>query len=261
MKQLLISGLVISAFSLWSCRAVHAQHVYELSAPKVAEKIYTGHLKLGGTSPDGGSIEVNSLYMSQNGRPVVPVMGEFHYSRYPAEQWEEAVLKMKAGGLTVIPTYVFWNIHEEKEGVFDRTGNKDLRRFVKLCQKHDMSVIVRIGPFCHGEIRNGGLPDWLFAQPLEVRSNDANYLKYVERLYKETASRLEGLYYKDGGPVIGIRIENEHQHSAAPWAVCYPGEKKDMTSAAYDSSITMVGDDILKIITHILFTKNGVCHS
>ena len=217
------------------------QHVYELSIPEVAKKIYNGHLKLGGTSPTGGSIEVNSFYMMENGKPVIPIMGEFHYSRYPVEQWEESILKMKAGGLTVIPTYVFWNVHEEKEGVFDWSRNKDLRKFIELCHKHDMSVIVRIGPFCHGEIRNGGLPDWLFAKPLEVRSNDANYLKYVGRLYKEIAARLKGLYYKDGGPVIGIQIENEHQHSAAPWAICYPGERKDFTSATYDSSITMVG--------------------
>lgn len=241
MKQQWINKLAISVLSLWSAFSVQAQNVYEISVPKVSKKIYTGHLKLGGTSSVGGSIEVNSFYMSQNGQPILPVMGEFHYCRFPVDQWEEAILKMKAGGLTIIPTYVFWNVHEEKEGVFDWSGNKNLRRFVGLCQKHDMSVVVRIGPFCHGEIRNGGLPDWLFAQPLEVRSNDANYLKHVERLYKEIASQLQGLYYKDGGPVIGIQIENEHQHSAAPWAICYPGERKDMTSATYDSSITMIG--------------------
>ena len=220
---------------------VEEQNVYELTAPKVEKIIYTKHLKLGGTAPDGGSIEVNSFYMLRNGKPMLPVTGEFHYSRYPAEQWEQAILKMKAGGLTIIPTYVFWNIHEEKEGVFDWNGNRDLRRFVELCKKHDMDVIVRIGPFCHGEIRNGGLPDWLFARPVEVRSNDVNYLKYVERLYNEIAVQLKKLYYKDGGPIIGVQIENEHQHSAAPWAIQYPGEQRDMTAATYDSSITMIG--------------------
>lgn len=75
-----------------------------------------------------------------------------------------------------------------------------------------MNVIVRIGPFGHGEIRNGALPDWLFAKPLEVRSNDENYLFYAKRLYEEIAKQLEGLYYKDGGPIIGTQIENEHQH-------------------------------------------------
>ena len=193
-----------------------AQQVYELDMPVKEKTIYSGHLKLGGSNPSGERIEVNSYYMSVGGKPVIPVMGEFHYSRYPECQWEEEILKMKAGGVTVIPTYVFWSIHEEKEGVFNWEGNRNLRKFLSLCQKHNMWTVVRIGPFCHGEIRNGGLPDWLFARPLEIRSNDANYLKYVKRLYEEIGRQLEGLYYKDGGTIIGTQIENEHQHSAAP---------------------------------------------
>lgn len=218
-----------------------AQQVYELDMPVKEKTIYSGHLKLGGSNPSGERIEVNSYYMSVGGKPVIPVMGEFHYSRYPECQWEEEILKMKAGGVTVIPTYVFWNIHEEKEGVFNWEGNRNLRKFLSLCQKHNMWTVVRIGPFCHGEIRNGGLPDWLFAKPLEIRSNDANYLKYVKRLYEEIGRQLEGLCYKDGGTIIGTQIENEHQHSAAPWGITYPGEPKDMTSATYDANITMIG--------------------
>ena len=189
MKKLLFA-VTLSTFSV----AVMGQQVYELTAPAKEKVIYSGHLKLGGKSPSGGSIDVNSFYVSINGKPAIPVMGEFHYSRYPAEQWEEQILKIKAGGVNVIPTYVFWNIHEEVEGVFDWSGNRDLRKFIQLCQKHDMPVIVRVGPFCHGEIRNGGLPDWLFAKPLEVRSNDVNYLTIVKRLYEQIALQLKGLY-------------------------------------------------------------------
>lgn len=218
-----------------------SQQVYELSVPAKEKTIHTGHLKMGGTSPAGGRIDVNSYYMSIDGKPVIPVMGEFHYSRYPHEQWEEEILKMKAGGINVLPTYVFWSLHEEKEGVFNWSGNLNVRKFFELCKKHDMNAIVRIGPFGHGEIRNGALPDWLFAKPLEVRSNDENYLFYVKRLYGEIAKQLKGLYYKDGGSIIGTQIENEHQHSAAPWGINYPGEPLDFTTATYDASITMIG--------------------
>lgn len=231
----------LALFIISGLSSAYAQKLYEINVPASEKNIYTGQLKLGGANPSGEKIEVNSFYVSENGKPVIPVMGEFHYSRYPHEQWEEQILKMKAGGLTVIPTYIFWNIHEEKEGVFDWSGDKDLRTFLQLCKKHGMQSIVRVGPFCHGEIRNGGFPDWLFSKPLEVRSNDAKYLFYVDRLYKEIAKQLQGLYYKDGGPVIGIQIENEHQHSAAPWTITYPGAPKDHTSATYDASITMVG--------------------
>src|SRR5690606_15007614 len=133
----------------------------------------------------------------------------------PEQYWEEQILKMKAGGINVIATYVFWNIHEWKEGVFDWSGNKDLRRFLLLCKKHGMNTIVRIGPFCHGEIRNGGIPDWIYGRPCEIRSDNEGYLYYVRRLYHHIAGQLEGLYFKDGGNVIGIQLENELQHSAA----------------------------------------------
>ena len=85
------------------------------------------------------------------------------------------------------------------------------------------------------------MPDWLFARPVEVRTDDPNYLKYVTRLYKEIATQLKGLYYKHGGPIIGTQIENELQHSAAPWAIFYQDEPVDRTAASYDASTVLPG--------------------
>lgn len=214
-----------------ACAQDNTANVYEINAPSLPMKIKEGHLNLGGSDPQGQRIDFNSYYMTVAGKPVIPVIGEFHYCRYPCSQWEEQIVKMKAGGVTTVATYVFWNIHEPREGRFRWTGNLSLRRFLQLCQKHRLSVIVRIGPFAHGEIRNGGLPDWLMAKNLDLRSNDKNYLHYVGLLYDEIARQLAGLYYRDGGPVIGIQIENEFQHSAAPWAISYPGERTDYTKS------------------------------
>lgn len=235
MKQIFVLAALLAGGS------VQAQQVYQLTEPEQPKQIRCDHLRMGGVNPQGERIDVNNFYMMMGGKPVIPVMGEFHYVRYPVAQWEEEILKMKAGGVTVIPTYVFWSLHEEVEGQFRWDGQRDLRHFVELCQKHDMAVIVRIGPFCHGEIRSGGFPDWLFAKPLEVRSNDPEYLKLVKRLYTEIGHQLQGLYYKDGGPIIGCQIENEMQHSAAPWAICYPGEPKDHTAASYNAGEAMIG--------------------
>lgn len=41
-----------------------------------------------------------------DGRRVMPVMGEVHYSRIPAGEWEREVRRIKAGGVTVIAAYV-----------------------------------------------------------------------------------------------------------------------------------------------------------
>ena len=148
---------------------------------------------------------------------------------------------MKAGGINIVATYVFWSMHEEHEGEFTWQGERDLRHFIKLCAQYDMPAIVRIGPFGHGEVRNGALPDWLLGKPVSVRSNDPAYLVYVERLYDQIGRQLRGLMFKDGGPVVAIQLENEYQHSAAPWGLTYPGQPLDFTAADRDRAVTQEG--------------------
>ena len=126
---------------------------------------------------------------------------------------------MKMCGINVISTYIFWIHHEEEEGVFDFSGRKNLRKFIELCQKHNIYVILRIGPFDHGEVRNGGLPDWLYGKSFVVRKLNDRFLYYVKRLYTEIAGQVQGLLYKDGGPVIAAQIDNEYMHSSATWEI------------------------------------------
>lgn len=232
---------ILSILIVLLCHTITAQTEYSVSIPEEPHQITTGHLNLGGSNPAGIPIDFNSFYMRVDNKPFMPIMGEIHYSRLPNQYWEEQILKMKSGGINVIATYVFWNIHETEESVFDWSDDKDLRKFLLLCRKHNMFTLVRIGPFCHGEIRNGGLPDWIYGRPFEVRSDDEGYLYYVKRLYQNIAQQLQGLYYKDGGTIVGIQLENELQHSAAPWAFSYPGQPNEMTSANYDASITRIG--------------------
>lgn len=151
-------------------------------------------------------------YMHKNGKPWFPVMGELHYSRYPRQYWRESIYKMKAGGVETISTYVFWIHHEEIEKEYDFTGDRDLRAFVNTVKECNMTMILRIGPWCHGEVRNGGMPDWLLKKDYEVRTNQDSYLEEVERYYKKIEEQVNGLLYKDGGPIIGIQIENEYGH-------------------------------------------------
>ncbi len=170
-----------------------------------------------GTSrrPDGATLSLDSHSLLLNGRPWTPVMGEFHYTRVPANEWREELLRMKAGGIDIVSTYVFWIHHEEVEGQFDWTERRDLRRFVQLCGEVGLKVIVRCGPWCHGEVRNGGEPDWLLQKGWKLRSNDPAYLEKVKILYGEISKQISGLLWKDGGPVIGLQFENEYSGPAA----------------------------------------------
>lgn len=158
-----------------------------------------------------------------DGRRVCPVMGEIHYSRVPREEWRQEVRKMKDGGVTLIATYVFWNHIEEQEGVFRWDGQRDLRQFLEVCKAEQMPVVLRIGPFCHGEARCGGIPDWMWNpsptplegeqadKPMRMRSEDPRFLHYVERLYRQIFTQVQGLQWKDGGPIMACQFDNEYR--------------------------------------------------
>ena len=161
------------------------------------------------TSPSGSTIGIDSRYLTRDGKPWLPVMGEFHFSRYPRAQWEDEILKMKAAGVDIVATYVIWIHHEEIEGQLDWSGQRDLRAFAQLCARHGMYLLARIGPWDHGEVRNGGFPDWVLKKG-PTRVNDPAYLASVRLWYGQIGRQLNGLLLKDGGPVIGIQLENEY---------------------------------------------------
>ena len=146
-----------------------------------------------------------------DGRRVCPVMGEVHYSRIPADEWPAEVRKMKEGGVTIIATYIFWNHVEEQEGVFRWDGQRNLRRFIEVCQQEQLPVVLRLGPFCHGEVRNGGIPDWVFTKGCKTRDENPVFLGLVERLYRQIFTQVQGLQWKDGGPVMAAQFDNEYR--------------------------------------------------
>ncbi|MGD0031185.1 beta-galactosidase [Paenibacillus illinoisensis] len=192
--------------------------ISRLDLTNIAEKeIHHGKLgNNGGFNPKGESFGFTNFYMTHNEKPFIPVVGEFHFSRFSYLHWEEELLKMKAGGIHIVATYVFWNHHEEEEGIFNWEGNRNLRHFIDLCAKIDFPLMLRIGPFCHGEVRNGGIPDWVFAKPIEIRSNDPAYLQLARRLYREIYSQMKGSLFQEGGPIIAVQLENEFMHCGAP---------------------------------------------
>ncbi|MQM26033.1 beta-galactosidase [Glycomyces albidus] len=167
------------------------------------------HLPFG--EPEGAPdrIEVTSRWFERGGRPWFPITGEIHYSRIPRERWSEVLGHARAGGLDSVATYVFWAAHEPEPGRFDWSGNLDLRAFIELAGAHGLDVIVRMGPWGHGEYRYGGFPDWLIAQGLATRTNDPAYLGLVRPLYAQIIAQIKGLTHAEGGPVIGAQVDNE----------------------------------------------------
>ena len=172
---------------------------------------------------DVPSVTWDATSLIIDGRRVCPVMGEIHYSRIPQSEWQQEVRKMKDGGVTIIATYVFWNHVEEQQGIFRWDGQRDLRQFLEVCKVEQMPVVLRIGPFCHGEVRCGGIPDWMYnpsltlpegegtSKPIRMRSEDPRFLFFVERLYRQIFTQVQGLQWKDGGPVMACQFDNEYR--------------------------------------------------
>ncbi len=236
--------------------------MFTIDAAAKAQPPETGYLQMGGStaelSPGGQKLTVNSRYLMLDGKPWLPVMGEFHYSRYPSKYWEEEILKMKAGGVKIISTYIFWIHHEEIEGKFDWSGRRDLRKFIELCGRLGMYVYPRIGPWAHGEARNGGFPDWLIKK-CRTRVLDSTYLFYVQRFYDEIGRQLKGRLWKDGGPVIGIQIENEYSNRSPEGGAAYISKLKSMAiQAGLDVPLyTITGWDNAVIPPHIVIPVFG----
>jgi len=176
----------------------------------------------GGRAPDGRVLGANNYYLELDGKPLPLAIGEIHPQRFPAEYWEEAILEMKAAGLNGISIYVFWNQIEPRPGEFNFSGNNDIRRFVELCAKHGMYAWLRVGPFCNAEMLAGGLPPWLYGMPLTERSNHPLYLELVGRYYAHLGEQLKGLMWGQGGPVIGLQVENELGVAGVDWARIFP---------------------------------------
>lgn len=206
------SGLLL----VFICNVLYAQKQYQIDIKEQHDDLITGFIKMGtNTSPNGETLSYNNLFLTRNNKPWYPIFGEMHYSRTDEKDWEESILKMKSGGIDVLSTYVIWNLHEETENTFDWNGNKNLKKFLALCQKHEMKVWLRIGPWSHAEIRYGGFPDWLINKKIGLRKNNPDYLNYSKKFYKAIASQCQDYLFKKGGPVIGIQIENELQFKKA----------------------------------------------
>ncbi|HEY8026895.1 MAG TPA: beta-galactosidase [Burkholderiaceae bacterium] len=206
---LLQAGLVATALACGATETagVNVLHV-DASAPAIAPQ--SGYFHMGtAAAPNGARLDINSQYLTRDGSPWLPVMGEFHYSRSPAASWEAELYKMKSAGVNVVSSYVIWSHHEADEGKFNWSDNRDLHRFVQLCGKIGLNVIVRVGPWAHAEVRYGGMPDWV-VDKMPTRRDDPEYLGHVSRLYQQIGAQLQGQLWKQGGPVIGIQLENEY---------------------------------------------------
>ena len=187
---------------LWTVVPVGA---YQLDATVTEARSDIALANAGGAG-GGVSYGVTQNGWSRNGKAWYPVSGEFHYVRHPAHRWERELGKLRAAGVGVVATYVFWNHHEQTQGTWDWTNRRDLRAFVAAAQRQGLLVWLRVGPYVNAEATNGGIPSFALSG---ARTDDTGYLAKVGSYFSQIAGQLGGQFVKDGGPVVGIQLENE----------------------------------------------------
>ncbi len=147
-----------------------------------------------------------------DGKPLQIISGEMHPARIPEAYWRHRIQMAKAMGCNTIAAYIFWNYQEKTAGVFDfKTGNKDVAKFIRICQEEGMWVLVRPGPYVCAEWDFGGLPPYLLKIPdIKIRCMDTRYMSAATRYIDRLAKEIVPLQCTNGGPVLMLQVENEY---------------------------------------------------
>ena len=163
-----------------------------------------------------------------DGQPVLILSGEIHYFRVPRDAWQARLDRLRQVGCNTVSSYIPWLCHEPVQGRIDLTGHSrpelDLAAFIDLCQANGLWFIARPGPFVMAEMKNEGLPWWLYTafpeiipvgwdgQPATTRTVDylaPRFLAAVDRWYAAVMPLLASRLQPRGGNVIGVQLDNE----------------------------------------------------
>ncbi|MFZ4508265.1 MAG: beta-galactosidase [Fimbriimonas sp.] len=162
------------------------------------------------------------------GKPVLVLAGEVHYFRLKRSEWLDRITKAREGGCNAIASYIPWLFHEEQEGKIhlgqSPTPEHELAAFIDLCREQGLWFLARPGPFMMGEVKNEGIPDWIYtkcpdAVPTtwggkKATSKNLNYLnpgflRYVERWYQAVMPIIAERLDSKGGNIIAVQLDNE----------------------------------------------------
>ncbi|HEX8021533.1 beta-galactosidase [Mucilaginibacter sp.] len=178
-------------------------------------------------------IDFDSKGFIVQGKRTFIVSAGLEYARIPRELWYDRLLRIKRAGFNCIEIYTIWNFHEEQEGKFNFTGDRDLGKFLDIVKQLGLYAIVRVGPYYCAEWDNGGYPIWLkFKKGLRVREDNKPFEQYVDRFFDHLLPVVFQRQINKGGAVILVQLENEHPNG---WGTIMPdGYFKHLQAKALD---------------------------
>ncbi|KAJ1391511.1 Glycoside hydrolase, family 35 [Sesbania bispinosa] len=187
----------------------------------VSMKLMEGSASASGVKETGVTYDGRSLII--DGQRKILFSGSIHYPRSTPQMWPDLIAKAKQGGLDVIQTYVFWNLHEPQPGQYDFSGRYDLVRFIKEIQAQGLYVCLRIGPFIEAEWTYGGFPFWLHDVPGIVYRTDNEPFK-IENEYQniQKAFGTAGSQYVQWASKMAVGLQ-----TGVPWVMCKQTDAPD----------------------------------
>lgn len=166
-------------------------------------------------SKPGSAVTFDEKSVIVNGKRILIACGEVHYPRCTAAMWPSILERSKGLGINTISSYVFWNVHETSKNVWNFGGERDLSRYLDLCQQKGLKVFLRIGPYICAEWNYGGFPPYLRDEPgITIRTMNPAYCARVENYYSRLAEVVKPHLASNGGPVILVQVENEYANIA-----------------------------------------------
>ena len=155
-----------------------------------------------------GRFEVKKDFLLDQ-KPFKILSGAIHYFRVHPDDWYHSLYNLKALGFNTVETYLPWNLHEPKQGQFHFEGILDIERFLQIAQDLGLYAIVRPSPYICAEWEFGGLPAWLLAEKVRIRSSDPAFMAHVARYYDILIPKLAKRQLDQGGNILMVQVENE----------------------------------------------------
>ena len=173
-------------------------------------------------------IKIKNKQIIINDKPVLIMAGEIHYFRLDVTDWQDRIDKLKDTGCNTVATYVPWLCHEPIEGQIDLIGRTkqelDLVKFIDLCQANDLYFFLRPGPFIMAEMKNEGIPHWVYEKYPEILPTGwdmaagttktidylaPNFLMATKNWYEAVMKIAKPRLIQNGGNIIAIQLDNE----------------------------------------------------
>ncbi|MCE5341586.1 MAG: beta-galactosidase [Planctomycetaceae bacterium] len=235
-------------------------------------------------------ITFNNNSFQKNGESYFILSGEMHYFRIEADRWEKHLKLLKQAGLNTVSSYVPWSLHEQIEGKADFAGkyaaNLNLEKFIFLCKKNELNLILKPGPYILAELAMHGIPKWFSEKYPDALACDStgkpypvkytclthpDYLRKTMQWYDAVMPIIAKSQISNGGPVAMIQVCNEV--GLFQW-LCGSGDYCKTSIAAYQKYLEktyktinalnkhygMVYSDFSEIIPPAGKVKNKVEH-